>query len=88
MLGSVLENGAVYYPLLFGIPVAAAIFVAWKRPQRPFWILAAVCFAEMLVDFAFDEKRSGDLPFFVVAGAVLFGLAVLVRRVALRFAPA
>jgi len=84
VLGSILDNGAVYYPLLFGIPIAAGILVAWKRlPRRQaLWILAAVCLAEMLVDFAFDEERWSDLAFFVVVGLVLFGLATFVRWLA------
>jgi hypothetical protein len=59
LLGSILDNGAVYYPLLFGIPVVAGIVVAWMDlPRRgALWILGAVCAAEMLVDFAFDEER-------------------------------
>ena len=55
LLGSILDNGAVYYPLLFGIPVIAGIVVAWK-----------------------------ELPFFVVVGLILFGLAAFVRWFVLR----
>ena len=71
LLGSILEDGAVYYPLLFGIPVAAGIVVA----------------AMMLVDFALDEERWSDLPFFVVVGLILIGLAALARWITLRFRP-
>jgi phosphoglycerol transferase MdoB-like AlkP superfamily enzyme len=86
LLGPILDSGAVYYPLLFGIPVAAGIVVAWKNvPRRgALWILAAVCAAEMLVDFALDEERWSDLPFFVVVGLVLFGLAAFFRWLVLR----
>lgn len=86
LLGSILDNGAVYYPLLFGIPVVAGIIVAWMGlpRRRALWILAAVCAAEVLVDFAFDEERWSDLPFFVVVGLILFGLAALVRWIVLR----
>ena len=89
LLGSILDNGAVYYPLLFGIPVAAGIVVAWENlPRRlALWILAAVCAAEMLIDFAFDEERWSDFPFFIVVGLILFGLAVLVRWLVLRVRP-
>jgi hypothetical protein len=85
-LGSSLDKGAVYYPLLFGIPIVAGIVVAWRGlpRRRALWILAAVCAAEMLVDFALDEERWSDLPFFVVVGIVLFGLAALVRWLTLR----
>jgi hypothetical protein len=88
MLGSILDNGAVYYPLLFGIPIVAAIIVALRSPRRALWILAAVCFLEVLVDFALDEERWSDLPFFVVVGTILFGLAAGVRWLTLRFARA
>ena len=89
LLGSILDNGAVYYPLLFGIPVVAGIVVAWKNlPRgRALWILAAVAAAEVLVDFALDEERWSDLPFFVVVGLILFGLAALVRWIVLRLRP-
>jgi hypothetical protein len=90
VLGSILDNGAVYYPLLFGIPVAAGIVVAWRgiARRRALWILAAVCAVEMLIDFAFDEERWSDLPFFIVVGLILFGLAALVRWLTIRLRPA
>ena len=86
LLGSILDNGAVYYPLLLGLPVVAGIIVAWRRVprRRALWILGAVCAAEMLVDLALDEERSSDLPFFVVVGLMLFGLAAFVRWLVLR----
>jgi hypothetical protein len=86
LLGSILNNGAVYYPLLFGIPVFAGIVVAWMDlpRRRALWILGAVCAVEMLVDFAFDEERWSDLPFFIVVGLILFGLAALGRWIVLR----
>ena len=89
VLGSILDNGAVYYPLLFGIPVVAGIVVAVRvlERRRALWILAAVVAAEVLVDFALDEERWSDLPFFVVVGLLLFGLAALVRWIVLRFRP-
>ena len=89
ILGSILDNGAVYNPLLFGIPVVAGIVVAVRglERKRALWILAAVVAAEMLVDLALDEERWSDLPFFVVVGLILFGLATLVRWVTLRSRP-
>ena len=89
VFGSILDNGAVYYPLLFGIPVVAGIVVAVRvlERRRALWILAAVVAAEVLVDFALDEERWSDLPFFVVVGLLLFGLAALVRWIVLRFRP-
>ena len=89
VLGSILDNGAVYYPLLFGIPVVAGIVVAVRvlERRRALWILAAVVAAEVLVDFALDEERWSDLPFFVVVGLLLFGLAALIRWIVLRFRP-
>jgi hypothetical protein len=89
LLGSILDNGAVYYPLLFGIPVVAGIIVARKDVprRRALWSLAGVCAAMMLVDFALDEERWSDIPFFVVVGLVLFGLAALVRWITRRFRP-
>ena len=59
LLGSILDKAAVYYPLLFGIPVVAGL----------------------------DEERWSDLPFFVVVGLILFGLAALVRWIVLRLRP-
>lgn len=89
LLGSILDNGAVYYPLLFGIPVVTGVVVAWKRlpRRRALLIIAAVCLAEVLIDLAFDEERWSDLPFFVVVGLILFGLAALVRWIVLRVRP-
>jgi hypothetical protein len=89
LLGSILDNGAVYYPLLFGIPVVAGIVVAWKDVprRRALWILVDVVAAMMLIDFALDEERWSDLPFFVVVGLILFGLAALARWITLRFRP-
>ena len=89
LLASILDSGAVYYPLLFGIPVVAGVVVAWQNVprRRALWILAAVVTAEVLVDLALDEERWSDLPFFVVVGLLLFGLAVLVRWIVLRLRP-
>ena len=78
----------MYYPLLFG-------FRSWPGSSshgrtcrgRALWILAAVAAAEVLVDLALDEERWSDLPFFVVVGLILFGLAALVRWIVLRFRP-
>jgi uncharacterized membrane protein YhaH (DUF805 family) len=67
----------------------AGIVVAWKDVPRwrALWTLAAFVAAMMLVDFALDEERWSDLPFFVVVGLVLFGLAALARWITLRFRP-
>jgi hypothetical protein len=35
-----------------------------------------------LLDFAFDDTRFEDIPFFVVVGVVLFGLGLLARSIA------
>ena len=85
MLASIFDNGAVYYPIIFGVPILAGIITAFLRPdRRGVWIVVGVVAALMLLDFAFDEERFSDLAFFVVLGIVLSGLGLLARVVTKR----
>jgi hypothetical protein len=80
---SVLDSGAVYYPTLLGVPIAVGGALGWWNPERHgLWILLAAVAALVLLDFAFDETRFEDIPFFVMLGAVLFGIGLLARSVA------
>ena len=54
----------------------------WKPERRGLWILLAAVAALVLLDFAFDETRFEDIPFFVALGIVLFGIGLLTRSVA------
>ena len=57
--------------------------LGWWNPERHgLWILLAAVAALVLLDFAFDETRFEDIPFFVVLGAVLLGIGLLARSVA------
>jgi hypothetical protein len=88
VLASIFDNGAVYYPIIFGVPILAGIVTALRRPdRRGVWIVVGVVAMLMLLDFAFDEERFSDLPFFVVLGIVLSGLGLLARVVAKRLHP-
>ena len=83
MLGSIFESGAVYYPTLLGIPIVVGVVLAWRRPaRRAIWILVAAVATLVLFDFAFDETRFEDLPFFVFLGLFLVGLGLLARWLA------
>jgi hypothetical protein len=83
MVASILDSGAVYYPTLLLIPIVAGVALArWKPERRGLWILAAVVLAWVVFDFAFDETRFEDLPFFVVLGLFMFGLGLLARWIA------
>ena len=83
MLASIFDSGAVYYPTLLLIPVVAGLALArWKPERRKLWILAAAVLAWVVFDFAFDETRFEDLPFFVVLGLFMFGMGLLARRIA------
>ncbi len=83
MTGSIFESGAVYYPTLLGAPIVVGAVLGWRKPERrALWILAATVLALVLLDFAFDDTRFEDIPFFVVVAVFLFGLGLLARMVA------
>lgn len=85
MLASIFDSGAVYYPTILLIPIVVGIVLArWKRDRTGLWILAAAALAFVVFDFAFDETRFEDLPFFVVLGLFMFGLGLLARWIASR----
>ena len=86
MLASIFDNGAVYYPIIFGVPILAGIVTAIRRPDRNGkWIVVGAVAVLMFLDFVFDEERWSDLVFFVVLGIVLSGLGLLARVVTKRF---
>jgi hypothetical protein len=66
------------------VPIVVGALTGWRGGLR--WILAAAVVALMLLDFAFDEERWSDLPFFVVVGVILFGIGLLARFVVRRIA--
>ena len=73
----------MYYPTLLGVPIIVGAVLGWRKPERrALWILLAVVSALVLLDFAFDDTRFEDIPFFVVVGVVLFGIGLLARAVA------
>jgi hypothetical protein len=83
-----LESGAVYYPTILGIPILVGAVIGWRRDsRRALWILAAAVAAFVLFDFALDETRFEDIPFFVVLAIFMFGLGLLARFVAGRIRP-
>lgn len=85
---SIFESGAVYYPLILGIPIVVGAILGWRRvSRRALWILAAAILAFILLDFAFDDARFEDIPFFVVLGVFMFLLGLLARVVAGRLRP-
>ena len=86
VLASIFDNGAVYYPIILGVPIVSGVVTAFlRRPDRAGrWIVVGVVAALMLLDFAFDEERFSDLPFFVVLGIVLSGLGLVARVVTKR----
>ena len=85
MLASIFDNGAVYYPIIFGVPILAGIVTAIRRPDRKGkWIVVGAVAVLMFLDFAFDEGRWSDLVFFIVLGMVLSGLGLLARVVTKR----
>jgi hypothetical protein len=80
VLASVFDSGAVYYPTILVLPVATGAALAlWRPERRGLWILLAVVAAFVLFDFALDDTRFDDLPFFVVLGLLMFGLGLLAR---------
>jgi RsiW-degrading membrane proteinase PrsW (M82 family) len=87
-LASIFESGAVYDPTIFGIPIVVGAILGWRKvSRRALWILAAAILALVLLDFAFDETRFEDIPFFVVLGVFMFVLGLLERFVAGRLRP-
>jgi hypothetical protein len=89
VLANVFENGAVYYTTILGVPILVGVLLGLSWPsRRALWILAAVVLAFVLFDFAVDETRSEDVPFFVVLALFMFGLGALARWLARRVAPA
>jgi hypothetical protein len=64
------------------VPIVVGAILGWRRPERrALWILLVAVLVLMLVDFAFDDTRFEDIPFFVVVGAVLFAVGLLARAV-------
>jgi hypothetical protein len=87
-LASIFESGAVYDLTIFGIPIVVGAILGWRKvSRRALWILAAAILALVLLDFAFDETRFEDIPFFVVLGVFMFVLGLLERFVAGRLRP-
>ena len=83
MTGSIFESGSVYCRLFSGVPIVVGAVLGWRRPERrALWILAATVLALVMLDFAFDDTRFEDVPFFVVVAVFLFGLGLLARMVA------
>ena len=81
--GSIFESGTVYYPTLLVVPIVVGAVLGWRNPERrPLWILLVAVLALVLLDFAFDDTRFEDIPFFVVVGVFLFGLGLLARAIA------
>jgi hypothetical protein len=87
VLASVFDSGAVYYPTILVLPVVTGAALAiWRPERRGLWILLAVVAAFVLFDFALDDTRFDDLPFFVVLGLFMFGLGLLGRFTVARVA--
>ena len=87
MTASIFDSGAVYYPTILLVPIVVGVALAKWRPARTeLWILAAAVLAFVVFDFAFDETRFEDVPFFVVLGLFMFGLGLLARAIARRLA--
>ena len=83
MTASLFDSGAVYYPMLLGVPIVVGAVLGWRKPaRRGLWILLGAVLALVLLDFAFDDTRLEDIPFFVVVGVFLFGLGLLARAIA------
>ena len=85
MVASIFESGAVYYPMILLLPIVTGVALARWRPQRRgLWILLVVVLTFVVFDFALDETRSEDIPFFVVLGIFMFGLGLLARALTRR----
>lgn len=83
MTGSIFESGSVYCRLFSEFrSLSAPCSVGGGPNGRALWILAATVLALVMLDFAFDDTRFEDIPFFVVAAVFLFGLGLLARMVA------
>ena len=65
------------------MPIIVGAVLGWRKPERrALWILLAAVLALVLLDFAFDDTRFEDIPFFVVVGVFLVGLGLLARAIA------
>ena len=85
MAASIFESGAVYYPTILLLPIVTGVALARWRPElRQLWILLIVVPTFLVFDFALDETRSEDIPFFVVFGIFMFGLGLLARALTRR----
>jgi len=79
-LASILESGAVYYPLILLLPILTGIALAiWSPGRRSLWILVVVVLVFVVLDFGLDDTRMDDIAFFIVLGAFMFGLGRLAR---------
>jgi hypothetical protein len=86
-LASILESGAVYYPLILLLPILTGIALAiWSPGRRSLWILLVVVLVFVVLDFGLDDTRMDDIAFFVVLGAFMLGLGLLARTVGGRVA--
>ena len=85
MVASIFESGAVYYPMILLLPIVTGVALArWRPERRGLWILLVVVLGFVVFDFALDETRSEDIPFFVVLGIFMFGLGLLARALTRR----
>jgi len=79
-VASILESGAVYYPLILLLPIVVGTALAvWRPERRGLRILLVAVLAFVVLDFALDDTRMDDIAFFVVLAAFMFGLGVLAR---------
>ena len=85
MTASIFDSGAVYYPTILLLPIVTGSALArWKPERSGLWILLGTVAAFVMFDFALDETRSEDVPFFIVLGLFMFGLGLLARSLAQR----
>ena len=85
MVASIFESGAVYYPTILLLPIVTGVALArWRPERRGLWILLMSSSRFLVFDFALDETRSEDIPFFVVLGIFMFGLGLLARALTRR----
>jgi len=85
VVASIFESGAVYYPMILLVPIVTGVALGrWRPERRRLWILLAVVLAFLAFDFALDETRSEDIPFFVALGIFMFGLGLLARALTRR----
>jgi hypothetical protein len=83
VVASILESGAVYYPLILLLPIVTGVVLAYRSPERRYlWVLLVVVLAFVALDFALDDTRMDDVAFFLVLGAFMFGLGLLARWIA------